>query len=113
MPPSEAEKVLAVASLVVKTNQRTVLDDVEIVILVEVLLSVREAAISFVLVFFRDVFFSVFVIFLSVRVSTKFFLARIFILIASSVGVSSKGSIYRPFYRIHEKFNTMKNQFPL
>jgi hypothetical protein len=91
MPPSEAEKVFAVASLVVKTNQRAVLDDVEIVVLVEVLFSIREAAISVVLVDFRDIFFAVLVIFLSVRVSTKFFLARIFILIASSVGVSSKG----------------------
>jgi hypothetical protein len=91
MPPSEAEKVLAVASLVVKTNQRAVLDDVEIVVLVEVLFSIREAAISVVLVDFRDIFFAVLVIFLSVRVSTKFFLARVFILIASSVGVSSKG----------------------
>ena len=91
MPPSEAEKVLAVASLVVKTNQRAVLDDVEIVVLVEVLFSIREAAISVVLVDFRDIFFAVLVIFLSVRVSTKFFLARIFILIASSVGVSLKG----------------------
>ena len=92
MTPSESEKVLSVASLIVKTNKLRVFNVVKIVILVEVFLSVWKTTIRVVFVFFRDILFSFLVIFRAVRVFTEFFICRIDV--ASSMGVSSKGSIF-------------------
>jgi len=110
MPPCEPKEVFAIGSLIVKTNKSiTVLNGVQIVILVEVLVSVWKATVAVVFVFFFDILGAIVVVLLSVRVTAQFFLCGHFVTaIASSVCVSFKDinlASMSPFFEIEKKFN--------